>query len=236
MSCQPSSWTVTAASRGKCPRSRSAMPRRARVLAGQETRSSSGTSLAGIWETCSRICTRSALAMTSLCLVGLAALSTALSTSAPSRVAMSGLSARPLRPLSHSSRVLAYGCRLCRIISLHTGSSPIVASSAHLKAYGARRLGPDLTVTCRANQHFNLEVTRLRAIGDPGNATGRFESGIPRRSDQSSGPSRGRATRGRCQAGQCHHRQAARTARRRPECAGDQNWGRGLPVRRRRTP
>ncbi len=75
--------------------------------------------------------------------------------------------------------------------SLHTGSSPIVASSSHSKAYGARRLGLDLTVTCGANQHFNLEVTRLRAIGDPGNATGRFESGIPRRSDQSSGPAGG---------------------------------------------
>src|SRR5712691_5055332 len=31
------------------------------------------------------------------------------------------------------------------------------------EAYGARRLGPDLTVTFRANQRFNLEVTRLRA-------------------------------------------------------------------------
>jgi hypothetical protein len=34
------------------------------------------------------------------------------------------------------------------------------------EAYGARRLGPDLTVTFRANQRFNLEVTRLRSTGD----------------------------------------------------------------------
>jgi hypothetical protein len=34
------------------------------------------------------------------------------------------------------------------------------------EAYGARRLGPDLTVTFRANQRFNLEVTRLRAVVD----------------------------------------------------------------------
>jgi hypothetical protein len=40
------------------------------------------------------------------------------------------------------------------------------------EAYGARRLGPDLTVTYRTNQRFNLEVTRLRAIGDLGNADG----------------------------------------------------------------
>jgi hypothetical protein len=31
------------------------------------------------------------------------------------------------------------------------------------EAYGARRVGPDLTVTFRANQRFNLEVTRTRA-------------------------------------------------------------------------
>ena len=36
------------------------------------------------------------------------------------------------------------------------------------EAYGARRLGPDLTVTFRANQRFNLEVTRLRTSGDAG--------------------------------------------------------------------
>ena len=34
------------------------------------------------------------------------------------------------------------------------------------EAYGARRLGPDLTVTFRTNQRFNLEVTRLRTTGD----------------------------------------------------------------------
>jgi hypothetical protein len=34
------------------------------------------------------------------------------------------------------------------------------------EAYGARRLGPDLTVTFRANQRFNLEVTRLRTTSD----------------------------------------------------------------------
>jgi hypothetical protein len=32
------------------------------------------------------------------------------------------------------------------------------------EAYGARRAGPDLRVTYRANQRFNLEVTRLRAV------------------------------------------------------------------------
>src|ERR1700738_1421598 len=34
------------------------------------------------------------------------------------------------------------------------------------EAYGARRLGPDLTVTFRTNQRFNLEVTRLRTTDD----------------------------------------------------------------------
>jgi hypothetical protein len=43
------------------------------------------------------------------------------------------------------------------------------------EAYGARRVGPDLTVTFRANQRFNLEVTRLRATGDPETA-----GGVPR--------------------------------------------------------
>jgi hypothetical protein len=33
------------------------------------------------------------------------------------------------------------------------------------EAYGAGRRGPDLTVTYRANQRFNLEVTRLRTAG-----------------------------------------------------------------------
>jgi hypothetical protein len=32
------------------------------------------------------------------------------------------------------------------------------------EAYGARRAGPDFTVTYRANQRFNLEVTRIRAM------------------------------------------------------------------------
>jgi hypothetical protein len=34
------------------------------------------------------------------------------------------------------------------------------------EAYGAHKLGPDLSVTFRANQRFNLEVTRLRATAD----------------------------------------------------------------------
>jgi hypothetical protein len=34
------------------------------------------------------------------------------------------------------------------------------------EAYGARRLGPDLSVTYRGNQRFNLEVTRLRATAE----------------------------------------------------------------------
>jgi hypothetical protein len=34
------------------------------------------------------------------------------------------------------------------------------------EAYGARRVGPDLTVTFRTNQRFNLEVTRLRTTDD----------------------------------------------------------------------
>jgi hypothetical protein len=38
------------------------------------------------------------------------------------------------------------------------------------EAYGARQLGPDLTLTYRANQRFNLEVTRLRATGEPDEA------------------------------------------------------------------
>jgi hypothetical protein len=48
------------------------------------------------------------------------------------------------------------------------------------EAYGARRLGPDLTVTFRTNQRFNLEVTRLRttidAGGDPGPVVARLAS------------------------------------------------------------
>lgn len=42
------------------------------------------------------------------------------------------------------------------------------------EAYGARRLGPDLTVTFRANQRFNLEVTRLRTTAEPGTAVARL--------------------------------------------------------------
>jgi hypothetical protein len=34
------------------------------------------------------------------------------------------------------------------------------------ETYGARQRGPDLTVTYRANQRFNLEVTRLRASSE----------------------------------------------------------------------
>jgi hypothetical protein len=36
------------------------------------------------------------------------------------------------------------------------------------EAYGARRLGPDLTATFRTNQRFNLEVTRLRSSVEAG--------------------------------------------------------------------
>jgi hypothetical protein len=35
------------------------------------------------------------------------------------------------------------------------------------EAYGARRLGPDLTVAFRTNQRVNLEVTRLRTLAEP---------------------------------------------------------------------
>ena len=38
------------------------------------------------------------------------------------------------------------------------------------EAYGATRLGPDLTVTLRTNQRFNLEVTRLRSTDHSGDA------------------------------------------------------------------
>ena len=47
------------------------------------------------------------------------------------------------------------------------------------ETYGARRLGPDLTLTFRANQRFNLEVTRLRATDHPGSAAGGPVSGVP---------------------------------------------------------
>jgi hypothetical protein len=36
------------------------------------------------------------------------------------------------------------------------------------EAYGSGRRGPDFTLTFRANQRLNLEVTRLQATGDPG--------------------------------------------------------------------
>jgi hypothetical protein len=42
------------------------------------------------------------------------------------------------------------------------------------EAYGARALGPDLTVTFRANQRFNLEVTRLRTTGEADSAVARL--------------------------------------------------------------
>jgi len=54
----------------------------------------------------------------------------------------------------------------------------------NFEAYGARRLGPDLTVTFRTHQRFNLEVTRLRtpggdaASGDPGPAIARLANVI----------------------------------------------------------
>ncbi len=55
------------------------------------------------------------------------------------------------------------------------------------EAYGARRLGPDLTVTFRANQRFNLEVTRLRTTGKAERASSGELSGLPL-SDDASGP------------------------------------------------
>jgi hypothetical protein len=47
------------------------------------------------------------------------------------------------------------------------------------EAYGARRIGPDLTVAFRTNQRFNLEVTRLRTTGDTmaGNGAGADDAG-----------------------------------------------------------
>ncbi len=56
------------------------------------------------------------------------------------------------------------------------------------EAYGARRLGPDLTVTFRTNQRFNLEVTRLRMTGDAGNASRGLLAGVPPSCDASSEP------------------------------------------------
>jgi hypothetical protein len=49
-----------------------------------------------------------------------------------------------------------------------------------IEAYGARQPGPDLTLTYRANQRFNLEVTRLRAIGEPDDASDEPGPGVAR--------------------------------------------------------
>jgi hypothetical protein len=46
------------------------------------------------------------------------------------------------------------------------------------EAYGARRRGPDLTVTYRANQRFNLEVTRLRATASASESVSRLANVI----------------------------------------------------------
>jgi len=46
------------------------------------------------------------------------------------------------------------------------------------EAYGARRLGPDLTVTYRANLRFNLEITRLRTPAEPDPGVGRLANVI----------------------------------------------------------
>jgi hypothetical protein len=56
------------------------------------------------------------------------------------------------------------------------------------ETYGARRLGPDLTLTFRANQRFNLEVTRLRATDHTGSAAGEPVSGAPVVSSTDPGP------------------------------------------------
>jgi hypothetical protein len=48
------------------------------------------------------------------------------------------------------------------------------------EAYGARQVGPDLTVTYRANQRFNLEVTRVRAVADADMATAEPGSSVAR--------------------------------------------------------
>jgi hypothetical protein len=55
------------------------------------------------------------------------------------------------------------------------------------ETYGARRLGPDLTVTYRSNQRFNLEVTRLRATGDADDSAGDATSGVTPGLDDTSG-------------------------------------------------
>ena len=46
------------------------------------------------------------------------------------------------------------------------------------EAYGAGRVGPDLTVTYRANQRFNLEVTRMRARSESTDLIGRLTNVI----------------------------------------------------------
>ena len=56
------------------------------------------------------------------------------------------------------------------------------------EAYGARRLGPDLTATFRTNRRFNLEVTRLRTTGDAGSAGGPPPAGGPVSRDVGSDP------------------------------------------------
>ena len=48
------------------------------------------------------------------------------------------------------------------------------------EAYGAQRLGPDLTVTYRANLRFNLEVTRLRAAPAADPAAAETDQGVAR--------------------------------------------------------
>lgn len=57
------------------------------------------------------------------------------------------------------------------------------------EAYGASRLGPDLTVIYRTNQRFNVEVTRVRATGETGNASSGLVSRVPPRLDESRGTS-----------------------------------------------
>ena len=56
------------------------------------------------------------------------------------------------------------------------------------EAYGARRLGPDLTITFRANQRFNLEVTRLHAADHPRAAADEPVAGVPLVSSGDPGP------------------------------------------------
>lgn len=47
------------------------------------------------------------------------------------------------------------------------------------EAYGAQRIGPDLTVTYRANQRFNLEVTRVRARAESARTDETSTAGSP---------------------------------------------------------